>query len=67
MGELNFRVTRWLNKVFTVNSTASVSSPRLPLREIEPSTLQSRSCLILQPTTALTKTLTKLLTKPLNY
>eukprot|EP00976_Prorocentrum_cordatum_P070863 1180098-Prorocentrum_minimum.AAC.1 len=28
-GELNFRVTRWLNKVLTVNSTVSVSSPAL--------------------------------------
>eukprot|EP00976_Prorocentrum_cordatum_P095201 1190086-Prorocentrum_minimum.AAC.2 len=27
MGELNVRVMRWLNKVFTVNSTVSVSSP----------------------------------------
>eukprot|EP00976_Prorocentrum_cordatum_P072544 1180755-Prorocentrum_minimum.AAC.9 len=27
MGELNFRVTRWLNKVLTVHSAVSVSSP----------------------------------------
>eukprot|EP00959_Pyramimonas_sp_CCMP1952_P241842 5055039-Pyramimonas_sp.AAC.1 len=26
-GELNFRVIRWLNKVLTVNSTVTVSSP----------------------------------------
>eukprot|EP00959_Pyramimonas_sp_CCMP1952_P072567 1516142-Pyramimonas_sp.AAC.1 len=26
-GELNLRVTRWLDKVFTVDSTAAVSSP----------------------------------------
>ena len=27
VGELYFRVMRWLNKVLTVNSTVSVSSP----------------------------------------
>eukprot|EP00976_Prorocentrum_cordatum_P026458 537017-Prorocentrum_minimum.AAC.1 len=27
VGELNFRVVRWLNKVLMVNSTVSVSSP----------------------------------------
>eukprot|EP00959_Pyramimonas_sp_CCMP1952_P236903 4950959-Pyramimonas_sp.AAC.1 len=26
-GESNFRVTRWLDKVLTVNSTVAVSSP----------------------------------------
>eukprot|EP00959_Pyramimonas_sp_CCMP1952_P366137 7668559-Pyramimonas_sp.AAC.1 len=27
VGELNYRVTRWFNKVLMVNSTVSVSSP----------------------------------------
>eukprot|EP00959_Pyramimonas_sp_CCMP1952_P074625 1559037-Pyramimonas_sp.AAC.1 len=30
MGKLNFRVTRWLNKVLTVSSTVAVSIPDMP-------------------------------------
>eukprot|EP00959_Pyramimonas_sp_CCMP1952_P258785 5409866-Pyramimonas_sp.AAC.1 len=31
VGELSFRVTRWLEKVFAVDVTVSVSSPRYEL------------------------------------
>eukprot|EP00959_Pyramimonas_sp_CCMP1952_P470817 9497327-Pyramimonas_sp.AAC.1 len=41
MGESSSRVTRWLDKVFTVDSTVSVSSPTAlevaPLKPLPPS------------------------------